>query len=147
MAKGRRSEMKQLCLAIAAGSRAFSAGTASAQSGPGGTHNIATPDEIAWSAGPTSLPAGTQGALLYGDPTKEGPFLLRLKMPAGYKIPPHSHPRPEIVTVISGAFHVGMGETADAAKARRLPAGSYFAFRSEEQTSELQPLMLISYAV
>src|SRR3546814_5876619 len=62
------------------------------------------------------LPAGTQGALLYGDPTKEGPFLLRLKMPAGYKIPPHSHPRPEIVTVISGAFHVGMGETADAAK-------------------------------
>src|SRR3546814_16847706 len=104
MANSRRTEMKQLVLAIAAGSLAFSAGTASAQSAPGGTHNIATPDEIAWSAGPTSLPAGTQGALLYGDPTNEGPFLLRLQMPAGYQIPPHSHPRPEIVPVLSGAF-------------------------------------------
>src|SRR3546814_7614769 len=109
MANSRRTEMKQLVLAIAAGSLAFSAGTASAQSAPGGTHNIATPDEIAWSAGPTSLPAGTQGALLSGDPTHQGPFLLRLKMPPGYQIPPHSHPRPELVTLLSRAFHVGMG--------------------------------------
>lgn len=119
--------MKQVVLVIATGVLALSAGV-SAQTASKGTHNIATPDEIAWSAAPPSLPPGAQGALLYGDPAKEGLFLLRLKMPAGYKIAPHSHPRPEIVTVISGAFHVGMGETADAAKAKRLPAGSYFAF-------------------
>src|SRR3546814_12039343 len=99
MANSRRTEMKQLVLAIAAGSLAFSAGTASAQSAPGGTHNIATPDEIAWSAGPTSLPAGTQGSLPYGDPTTEGPFLPRPQIPSGHKIHPPSPPPPPNVTV------------------------------------------------
>src|SRR3546814_17068294 len=72
MANSRRTEMKQLVLAIAAGSLAFSAGTASAQSAPGGTHNIATPDEIAWSEGPTSLPAGKQGARRYRSEERRG---------------------------------------------------------------------------
>ena len=104
------------------------AGPAMAQSAPDPAHRITTADEIAWGNGPPSLPAGAQAALLYGDPSKEGPFVLRLKMPAGYKIPPHSHPKPEIVTIISGAFHVGMGEKADEAQAKPLPAGSFFAF-------------------
>src|SRR3546814_14321955 len=56
------------------------------------------------------------------------PYMTLCRSPAGYKIPPTSHPRPELGTVISRAFHVGMGETADAAKAWRLPAGSYFSF-------------------
>ncbi|MCL4765927.1 MAG: cupin domain-containing protein [Hyphomicrobiaceae bacterium] len=96
---------------------------ASAQDGS----RIVTPQEIEWGAGPASLPAGAQGALLYGDPGKEGPFALRLRLPKGYAIPPHSHPMPEIVTVISGTFRLGMGETSDPSKARPLPAGSFFA--------------------
>ncbi len=91
-------------------------------------HKIFEPEQVAWGAGPASLPAGAQAAVLYGDPSKEGMFVMRLKVPAGFKIPPHTHPKPEIVTVISGAFHVGMGTVADAGKAQRLPAGSMFAF-------------------
>jgi quercetin dioxygenase-like cupin family protein len=54
-------------------------------------------------------------------------FALRLKLPKGYRIPPHTHPKPEVVTVISGTFRLGMGETADESKAKPLPAGSFFA--------------------
>ena len=91
-------------------------------------HKIVSADQVSWTPGPPSLPAGAQAAVLHGDPTKEGLFVMRLKVPAGFAIAPHTHPKPEIVTVISGAFNVGMGETADKSKAQRLPAGSFFAF-------------------
>jgi quercetin dioxygenase-like cupin family protein len=54
-------------------------------------------------------------------------FAFRLKMPKDYQIAPHTHPKPEIVTVISGTARLGMGETADRDKAQVLPAGSFFA--------------------
>ena len=65
--------------------------------------------------------------MLFGDPSKEGPFALRVKLPEGYSIPPHTHPADEVVTVLSGTFRLGMGETADQSKAQPLPAGSFFA--------------------
>lgn len=102
--------------------------SASAQPASRGTHSLMTPAQIKWGPAPSSLPPGAQAAVLYGDPGKEGMFVLRLRLPAGYKIPPHTHPKPEIVTVVSGAFHVGMGTKADPANARRLPPGSFFAF-------------------
>ena len=58
---------------------------------------------------------------------KEGPFVMRLKFPSGYQVPPHTHPKAEVVTVISGTVHVGMGETADKSKAQALAAGGFFA--------------------
>ena len=88
---------------------------------------IVSAQEIKWVAAPPSIPAGAQAAMLYGDPGKEGLFSLRLKLPKGYHIPPHTHPKPEVVTVISGTFRLGMGEKADASKGRALPAGSFFA--------------------
>jgi len=60
-----------------------------------------------------------------GDPGKDGPFVMRLKLPDGYRLPPHVHPKPERVTVLSGIFHVGMGTKFDKEKARALPAGSF----------------------
>jgi quercetin dioxygenase-like cupin family protein len=91
-------------------------------------HVIVVPDEITWAAGPPSLPAGAEAAVLYGDPTAEGLFALRLKLPADYHIPPHTHPRPEVVTVISGTFRVGTGETANEDEVQDLAAGGFFAF-------------------
>jgi quercetin dioxygenase-like cupin family protein len=91
-------------------------------------HKIATPQEIKWSPGPASIPKGAEVAVLFGDPAKEGLFAMRLKFPKGYQIAPHSHPKPEVVTVISGTFRIGMGDTADASKAKALPPGSFFAF-------------------
>ena len=90
-------------------------------------HKAVRADEIQWSPGPPSIPSGSQATVLYGDPSKEGLFAMRLKMPNGYAIPPHTHPKPEIVTVISGTFRLGMGEKADPGKAEVLPAGSFFA--------------------
>src|SRR5262245_54838116 len=90
-------------------------------------HRIVSPQEIKWGPAPASIPPGAEAALLYGAPTKEGLFALRLKLPAGYHIPPHMHPKPEIVTVISGTFRLGMGETAAKDKGQALPAGSFFA--------------------
>lgn len=98
---------------------------ASAQTTDG--HRVLAPQEIKWAPGPASLPPGSEAAVLYGDPAKEGLFAFRLKVPRGYHIPPHTHPKPEVVTVISGTFRLGMGEKADKAKAQALPAGSFFA--------------------
>lgn len=91
-------------------------------------HKIVKADEVTWAAGPPSLPAGAQASVLYGDPAAEGVFIMRIKLPPGFKIAPHTHPKPEILTVISGAFNIGMGEVADETKAHKLPAGGFFAF-------------------
>ena len=59
----------------------------------------------------------------------QGPFAVRLKMPAGYKIPAHSHPTYEAVTVLSGDFNAGMGDKLDEAKAEKLKASSFISCR------------------
>jgi quercetin dioxygenase-like cupin family protein len=91
-------------------------------------HKVLTAQEVKWSPAPPSLPKGAEIAVLFGDPSKDGLFAMRLKFPKGYQIAPHSHPKPEVVTVISGTFRIGMGDTADAGKAKPLPAGGFFAF-------------------
>jgi quercetin dioxygenase-like cupin family protein len=68
---------------------------------------------------------GAQIAVLQGDPTATGVYTIRLKLPEGYVIPPHFHPADEQVTVISGHFLLGMGDTVDRFKARRLSPGDY----------------------
>src|SRR5947208_1386656 len=74
--------------------------------------------EIKWKDGPPSVPKGAMIAVLEGDPTKAGPFVFRIKLPDGYRIPPHTHPQTERVTVISGTFNIGMGDTFDEKKTR-----------------------------
>ncbi len=73
------------------------------------------------------LPPGAEAVVLYGDPAKQGLFAMRLKVPDGYRVAPHTHPQPEVVTVISGTFRLGMGEKADESRVQALPAGSFFA--------------------
>src|SRR5262245_1530583 len=90
-------------------------------------HTIVPPQEIKWGPAPAVLPPGAEAAVLFGDPNERGLFVLRLKLPAGYRVAPHTHPVDEVITVISGAFGMGMGETADQRKAQPLPAGSFFA--------------------
>ncbi|UWU17197.1 cupin domain-containing protein (plasmid) [Rhizobium sullae] len=92
-----------------------------------GAHTMVTPDDVKWGPAPKVLPAGAEAAVLFGDPTKEGLFALRLKVPSGYAIAPHTHPADEVVTVVSGTTNLGMGETADRKAAKALPAGSFFA--------------------
>ena len=86
---------------------------------------VVTPDATKWGPAPAMLPAGAKLAVLDGDPTKPGLFTMRLSMPDGYRIPPHFHPVDEHVTVVSGKFQVGMGDSFDGAKLSTLPAGSF----------------------
>src|SRR5215210_3781185 len=70
-------------------------------------------EAIQWGPAPPSLLKGAQAAVLAGDPSKPGPFTVRLKMPSGYKVPAHQHPTAEAVTVISGEFNLGTGDKLD----------------------------------
>jgi quercetin dioxygenase-like cupin family protein len=88
-------------------------------------HQFIGSDDIKWVAAPPSLPPGAQAAILEGNPAKPGPFTMRLKLPAGFKIMPHTHPAIEHVTVLSGTLQFGTGETFDAAKTTALAAGSF----------------------
>ena len=85
---------------------------------------VNTPD-IKWGPEPPGLPKGAQSALLSGDPSKPGIFVVRLKVPAGYKIPAHHHPTDEYVTVLKGDFSLGMGDKLDTSKGAALKAGGF----------------------
>ena len=89
-------------------------------------HVLTSPDTVKWSAGPPDLPKGAEIAVIAGDPGKEGaPFVIRARLPAGYRIAPHTHPGDEYVTVLSGTFHIGMGDRFDAKLGRAMPAGTF----------------------
>jgi len=79
----------------------------------GHSHVIQTPAETAWGPAPPMVPTGAQIALLSGDPSKSVPYAVRLKFPANYAIPAHSHPTDENVVVTSGAVTFGMGDKLD----------------------------------
>jgi hypothetical protein len=80
--------------------------------------------DIKWGDAPPTLPKGAQLAVMSGDPSKKAPFTVRLKMPAGYKIPPHWHTQDENLTILSGIFVLHMGDTMEA-PAHELTAGAY----------------------
>ncbi|MGQ0561221.1 MAG: cupin domain-containing protein [Gemmatimonadota bacterium] len=88
---------------------------------------VEKPAAIQYGPAPGILPAGAKLAVLAGDPSQPGEFTMRLWMPAGYRIPPHFHPKVEHVTVVEGIFLVGMGETFTKAGATALPAGTFAA--------------------
>jgi len=88
-------------------------------------HVMYSAADLKWGPAPPALPAGARVAVLSGDPAKAGPFTIRLEMPAGYKIPAHTHPTDERVTVISGTSQLGMGPKFDDASAHELGAGGF----------------------
>src|SRR5262249_41100256 len=88
-------------------------------------HGLSTPDDLKWGPAPPVLQPGAELAVLEGNPSSAGPYVIRLKMPDGYKIMPHWHPTMENVTVISGTFHLGTGGTFDDTKGSEMPAGSF----------------------
>jgi quercetin dioxygenase-like cupin family protein len=100
-------------------------GTATQTKAAEAHHTVVSADAIKWGPAPPSLPPGAQAAVLLGSPAKEGPFVIRLKFPAGYVVPPHRHSKDEFVTVISGKFVAAHGEKVDRASLKFLTAGSF----------------------
>ena len=86
---------------------------------------VVKPETLTWKEHPVLK--GAQTVILLGDPTKAEVVVQRNKFPPNYRVAPHTHPYSEIVTVITGNFGNGMGETFDAAKGEMLKAGSVFA--------------------
>jgi quercetin dioxygenase-like cupin family protein len=86
---------------------------------------IYRPAQLKWMDGPASLPPGAKVAMLEGHASKEGPFVMRVKLPDGYRIPPHTHPKTERLTVISGTFCIGMGDKFDQKAGEEMPAGTF----------------------
>ena len=98
---------------VAAVALVFAAEETSKSSTSSAEHRVIKPSDLKWGEAPPGLPAGGKLAVLNGDPNQAGPFTVRLKSPAGYKIMPHTHPTAERVTVISGSLRIGMGEKFD----------------------------------
>ncbi len=108
------------------------------------THVMAALTAAMWGPAPPMLPPGAQIAVLTGDPTKSVPYTIRLKFPANYAIPAHSHPMDENVTVVSGELFMGMGTKLDKTSAQGLGVGGYalvpananhFAFTTARETT------------
>jgi len=95
-----------------------------------GTAKFVHAKDLAFGPAPPSLPAGARIAVLLGDPSADGPFVIRLMLPKGYRIPPHSHSRDEQITVISGTIYLGMGDVYEPSTARGLAAGGFHILRA-----------------
>ena len=89
------------------------------------SHVSINPKDIKWGAAPPSMPKGAKIAVLQGDPSKPGPFVIRLMVPTGYKIPPHWHTQDESLTVISGTFYFGTSDKVETSMAHTLTAGGF----------------------
>ncbi len=118
------------CLAVAQDTAKTAPKHATAKSaskaGSASHKNAFTPDEIQYGPAPAFLPPGATLAVLEGNPMGvAGDYTVRLKMPDGYKISPHWHPKRENVTVISGTLKVGMGDKWDESKMMSFAATSF----------------------
>jgi quercetin dioxygenase-like cupin family protein len=81
------------------------------------------PEDVEWKPFP-AFPPGARLAVLVGEPTQAGPYLIRVKVPSGVKLMPYKHPEDRIYTVISGVFYVGLGDRFDAVDLKAYPPGS-----------------------
>ncbi|WP_036258484.1 cupin domain-containing protein [Methylocapsa aurea] len=89
------------------------------------TGKVVAARSLEWADAPAAFPKGAKAAVISGDPTKEGLFVIRLKLPADYKIPAHQHPTTEFVTVLDGVLYIGMGDKLDASKGQGLSVGDF----------------------
>jgi quercetin dioxygenase-like cupin family protein len=112
-------------IAFSLGAAAF-LGTAMSIQASDQHHTVVPADEVKWGPAPPSLPPGAQAAVLLGSPAKPGPFVLRLKFPAGFVVPPHRHSQDEFVIILSGKMTITAGEKVDRAALKALAPGSFF---------------------
>src|SRR5579872_3994532 len=117
----RRSIVQLASLALGV---AVSAGAVVADSA---THLVVPADKVQWGPAPPVLPAGAQIAVLEGNRAEKGPVTMRLRLPGNYKIPAHWHSMSERITVLSGTFHVGMGDKLDRQASQTLAPGGFLS--------------------
>lgn len=96
---------------------------AASMAGEKAGHLMVTPDQLEW--GPVgSMPPGATAAVLEGDPGNAKDFTMRIRFPANYVIPVHTHPAVERVTVLEGTLYFAVGDTFDRAAAQAFGPGA-----------------------
>lgn len=100
-------------------------GTAAGAEDSTGTTIVPSVDAVTWAPAPASLPKGTLIVLLNGDPSKPGPFVLRVKFPPNTVVFAHRHATPENLTVLSGEFYHEVGEQVDKSHGDRVGPGGF----------------------
>jgi quercetin dioxygenase-like cupin family protein len=105
------------------------------------------PEDIDWKPF-AAFPPSARLAVVVGEPTKPGPYVIRVKVPSGVKLMPHKHPEDRVYTIISGVFYIGLGDEFDANKLLAYPPGSVIVLpgntphfhwaRSGEYVSQVQ---------
>jgi len=88
------------------------------------------PEDIDWKPF-AAFPPTVRLAVLVGDPSQRGPYVVRVKVPSGVKLMPHKHPEDRIYTVMSGVFYIGLGQTFDGDKVKAYPPGSVIVLPGE----------------
>jgi len=81
------------------------------------------PENVTWQSFP-AFPPEARLAIVVGDPSKAGPYVVRVKLPAGVQLMPHTHPEDRVYTVVSGVFYIGLGTTFDPDKLQAYPSGA-----------------------
>jgi len=81
------------------------------------------PEDIEWKPF-AAFPPSARLAIVVGQPTEPGPYVVRVKVPAGVKLMPHRHPEDRVYTIISGVFYIGVGERFDSEKLEAYPPGA-----------------------
>lgn len=114
---------RALLIAIASGlSIAAICRSAAAADAP--EHVMFNPADIKWGDAPPAFSPGAKAAVLYGDPSKPGLFVMRVKLPAGYVVPAHWHSTDEVVSVVSGSGAFGLGDKFDPKLLHPMSVGS-----------------------
>src|SRR5207245_10928508 len=88
------------------------------------------PEEIDWKPFP-AFPPSVRLAVVVGQPSEPGPYVIRVKVPSGVKMMPHRHPEDRVYTVMSGVFYIGLGDQFDGDKVEAYPAGSVIVLRGK----------------
>jgi anti-sigma factor ChrR (cupin superfamily) len=118
--------MRRVLLAAAAALLLFAAVT-SMMTGAGQNKKVivgVSPQQVRWFT-PSYYKDGRQRAQLFGDSSRGGAWVDRVKIRAGGRVLAHTHPHDELVTVIEGTWYLGEGEKFDPANLKGYPAGSF----------------------
>jgi quercetin dioxygenase-like cupin family protein len=98
--------------------------TLTGQSGSGVRYTVIGPAELKWEKNSTQ--SGPLTAVLFGDPAKQGPYIIRVRFPPNILNGPHSHPDDRFITILSGTALVGQGGKPDRERTVKLVPGSFF---------------------
>src|SRR4051812_18955548 len=96
------------------------------------------PEEIEWKPF-QAFPPSARLAVVVGEPSEKGLYTVRVRVPQGVKLMPHSHREDRVYTVISGIFYIGLGDRFDAGKLQAYPPGAVVGLRGNASPFPLAP--------